>query len=259
MTPTADHAFDPDLYRPAADLLRDRVVLVTGAGDGIGQAAAQAYASHGATVILAGRTVAKLERVYDDIEANGGPTPTIMPVDLRGATLADYQDIAALIDQQLGRLDGVLHNAGVLGERKRIEDTSPASWDEVLKVNVTAGFLLTKALLPLLRNAPDAALLFTSSGVGRRGRAWWGAYAVSKFATEGLMEVLADELGASTRIRVNCINPGATNTSMRRSAYPAENPADNPAPADIMATWLYLMGPDSQGVNGQSLDAQRRR
>lgn len=251
-------AFDPGTYRPRPDLLQGRVILVTGAGAGIGRAAAENYARHGATVILAGRTVAKLEEVYDSIEAQGGPTPAIIPVDLRGATLEDYRQIAENIEQQLGRLDGVLHNASVLGERKRIEDTSPASWDEVLQVNVTAGFLLTKALLPLLRASDDASLVFTSSGVGRRGRAWWGAYAVSKFATEGLMQVLADELSGTTQVRVNCINPGATNTAMRRSAYPAENPSDNPDPAAIMATWLYLMGPDSQGVNAQSLDAQQR-
>lgn len=248
--------FDPHCYQPRSDLLAGRVILVTGAGDGIGRAAAIAYARHGATVILAGRTVAKLEAVYDHIMGEGGPQPAIIPVDLCGATLEDYQHIAERIGQQLGRLDGLLHNASLLGERKRIEDTTPARWDEVLQVNVTAAFLLTRALLPLLKAADDASLIFTSSSVGRRGRAWWGAYAVSKFATEGLMQVLADELGSTTSIRVNCINPGATNTAMRRSAYPAENPADNPVPEEIMATWLYLMGPDSRGVNGQSLDAQ---
>src|SRR5690625_5060278 len=194
---------DPRLYQPAPDLLAGRVIMVTGAGAGIGRAAALAYASHGATVILAGRTTARLEAVYDDIVAAGGPEPAIVPVDLAGATLEDCRHIAERIDSQLGRLDGLLHNAGVLGERKRIEDTSPESWEEVLRVNVSAAFLLTRALLPLLKAAPDASLIFTSSGVGRQGRAWWGAYAVSKFATEGLMQVLADELGSSTSVRVN--------------------------------------------------------
>lgn len=255
MTP----AFDPRHYQPQPDLLRDRVVMVTGAGDGIGQAAARSFAAHGATVILSGRTTAKLEAVYDEIVASGGPMPAIVPLDLRGATAADYAHIAERIEVELGRLDGVLHNAGVLGERKRIEDTRPGSWDEVLQVNLTAAFLLTQALLPLLRASPDASLVFTSSGVGRRGRAYWGAYAVSKFATEGLMQVLADELDTTTTVRVNCVNPGATNTAMRRSAYPAEDPAVNPDPADIMATYLYLMGPDSHGVTGQSLDAQPKK
>ena len=125
-----------------------------------------------------------------------------------------------------------------------------------MKVNVEAAFVLTRALLPALMAAPEASVLFSSSGVGRRGRAYWGAYAVSKFAVEGLSQVLADELQNTTRIRVNCINPGATNTTMRRTAYPAEPPQRNPSPAAIMPSYLYLMGPASAGVSGRSLDAQ---
>lgn len=248
--------FDRQSYHPRADLLAGRVILITGAGDGIGRAAALSCAQHGATVILAGRTVAKLEEVYDSIESAGGPVPAIIPMDLRGVKLEDCQQIAERIEENFGRLDGLLHNAGILGERKRIEDTTPAKWDEVLQVNVTAAFLLTKTLLPVLKKSDDASVVLTSSGVGRKGRAYWGAYAVSKFATEGLMQVLADELDSTTPVRVNCINPGATNTAMRRTAYPAEDPASNPNPEALMTTYLYLLGPDSRGVSGQSLDAQ---
>src|SRR5690606_19088827 len=148
------------------------------------------------------------------------------------------------------------HNAGELGERTPIASYKLSSWERVMKVNVSAQFMLTKALLPVLEKSPQGSIIFTTSGVGRRGRAFWGAYAVSKFATEGLCQVLAEELEGTTNIRVNCINPGATRTAMRAKAYPAEDPRTLKAPNDIMGVYLYLMGADSLGVSGQSLDAQ---
>ncbi|MFU8764536.1 MAG: SDR family NAD(P)-dependent oxidoreductase, partial [Haliea sp.] len=175
----------PSDYKPAQNLLRDKVILVTGAGDGIGRAAAESYAAHGATVVLLGRTQAKLEAVYDAIEAAGGAQPALFPMDLASASETDYATLAEAMDSTFGRLDGVLHNASVLGERRPIASASWTAWAEVMQVNVNAQFLLSKALLPLLEQAPQASLIFTSSGVGRRGRAYWGAYAVSKFATEG--------------------------------------------------------------------------
>ena len=155
-----------------------------------------------------------------------------------------------------GCLHGVLHNAALLGPRTPLEQYPTAKWLEVMAVNLNAPFALTRALMPALRLAPEASIVFSSSSVGRRGRAYWGAYAVSKFGIEGLSQVLADELVNTSAIRVNCINPGATNTAMRREAYPAESPASNPHPAQIMAAYLYLMGPASRGVTGCSLDAQ---
>lgn len=246
----------PSAYQAPADLLRDRIILITGAGDGIGRAAALSCAAHGATVILLGKTIAKLEAVYDEIESAGHGQPAIYPLHLRGATAQDYDDMREALAGEFGRIDGLLHNASILGQRKSIEQTSPDNWDDVLHVNLTAPFLLTRALLPLLRNSADGSIVFTSSGVGRRGRAYWGAYAVSKFGTEGLAQVLADELVNTSAIRVNCINPGATNTSMRRNAYPAENPVNNPLPEQIMPAYLYLLGSDSKGVTGESFDAQ---
>ena len=243
-------------YRPKQDLLKNRVILVTGAGDGIGRAAAKTYAAHGATVILLGRTSKKLEAVYDDIMAQGWPQPLIHPLDLELATPDDYALLADAINSELGRLDGILHNASLLGKRTPIANYDINSWCQVMHVNVTAQVMLTQALLPLLEKSEDAAIIFTSSGVGRKGRAFWGAYAVSKFATEGLMETLADELDGVTNIRVNCINPGATRTRMRAQAYPAEDVKQNPYPEEIMPVYLYLMGPDSKTVQGQSLNAQ---
>jgi NAD(P)-dependent dehydrogenase (short-subunit alcohol dehydrogenase family) len=246
----------PAGYGAPPDLLAGRTVMVTGAGDGIGRAAALAYAAHGATVILLGRTVEKLEAVYDAIEAAGGAQPAIFPMDLASAPEGDYAGLAGAVGETFGRLDGLLHNAGVLGERRPIENTTWKAWEQVMQVNVNAAFLLTRAMLPLLQAAPRASLLFTSSGVGRKGRAYWGAYAVSKFATEGLMQVLADELENTSEVRVNSLNPGATNTAMRRAAYPGEKPATNPSPEAIMPAYLYLMGDDSLGLHGRALDAQ---
>lgn len=243
-------------YEAPPGLLADRVILVTGAGDGIGRAAAKALAAHGATVVLAGRTLAKLEKVYDEIEANGDPQPALVPVDFSIAGSEEYRQLADTIESEFGHLDGILHNAGVLGDITPLEMYDPDTWDTVMKINLRAPLLLTQALLPLLKQSPDASIVFTSSSVGRRARAFWGAYAVSKCGIEGLSRMLADELMNTSNIRVNCINPGATRTTMRASAYPGEDPASVKLPDDIMPLYLYLMGPDSLGVTGQSLDAQ---
>lgn len=243
-------------YKAPENLLQDRIILVTGAGAGIGRAAAHAYAAQGATVILVGRTLEKLEQVYDEIEAAGHPQPAIVPLNLESATEHEYLELANTLEQEFGRLDGLLHNASLLGLRTPIESYDPVVWNQVMQVNVTAGFMLTQALIPLLSQSEDASIIFTTSSVGRTGKAFWGAYGVSKFATEGLAQILAQELENTTHIRVNCINPGATRTQMRASAYPAENPETNPTPEQIMPLYLYLMGPDSKTVNGQSLDAQ---
>ncbi|MEH6544694.1 MAG: YciK family oxidoreductase [Porticoccaceae bacterium] len=246
----------PDGYSAADDSLRDRVILVTGAGDGIGRTAALTFARYGATVILAGRTQEKLEAVYDSIEHAGYPQAAIYAIDLEHATEADYTALAEQLESEFSRLDGLLHNAAALGERTSIANYSLASWNQVMAVNVNAQFMLSKALLPLLKKSADASIVFTSSGVGRTGRAFWGAYAASKFATEGLSQILAAELENTSNIRVNCINPGATRTRMRAAAFPAEDPATIKTPEDIMPTYMYLMGPDSKGVTGQSIDAQ---
>ena len=246
----------PADYLPSPTLLEGKTILVTGAGDGIGRSAALAYAAHGATVILLGRTESKLEKVYDEIEQAGGPKPALVALDLATATEENVLHLAGGLAQEFPHLDGLLHNASILGERRPVESAGYAAWLEVMQVNVNAQFLLTRHMLPLLQAAPAASIVFTSSGVGRKGRAYWGAYAVSKFATEGFMQVLADELENTSRVRVNSLNPGATNTAMRRAAYPGELPTDNPAPEDIMATYLFLMGGDSAGITGQAFNAR---
>lgn len=245
-------------YSARPDLLKDRVVLVTGAGRGIGAAAARTYAAHGATVLLLGRTEANLSALYDKIEAAGHPQPVVIPFDLETALPHQYDELAAMIEAEFGRLDGVLHNASIIGPRTPIEQLTGEQFMQVMHINVNATFMLTTALLPLLKLSGDASIAFTSSSVGRKGRAYWGAYGVSKFATEGLMQTLADEIDGLGSLRANSINPGATRTDMRAQAYPAEDPTSNPTPDEIMPVYLYLMGPDSKGINGQALDAQTR-
>ena len=242
-------------YTAPADLLKDRVILVTGAGRGIGAEAARTYAAHGATVLLLGKTEKRLNAVYDEIVAAGHSEPVVIPLDLEKAAPEAYQELAAMVESEFGRLDGLLHNASILGPRTPLEQLAGENFAKVMQINVNAMFMLNSAMLPLLRLSKDASVIFTSSSVGRKGRAYWGAYAVSKFATEGLMQVMADECD-NTSIRANSVNPGATRTDMRAHAYPGENPLNNPTPAEIMPVYLYLMGPESAAVTGQALDAQ---
>ncbi len=243
-------------YDAAPELLADRVIMVTGAGAGIGRALAKAAAARGATVILLGRTQSRLESVYDEICAAGGPVPAIFPLNLERAGGEDYDRLSGAIESQWGRLDGLVQNAGILGARTPIEHHDVGDWQRVLHVNLTAPFILCRCLLPLLLRSRDASVVFTSSGVGRRGKAYWGAYAVSKFGIEGLSQVLADELENKPNIRVNAVNPGATRTSMRAAAYPGEDPAQLKTPEEILGVYLYLLGPESRGVTGESFDAQ---
>ena len=243
-------------YQAQQDSLKGRIILVTGAGSGIGKSAAVAYAAAGATIILAGRTVGKLEAVYDQIVEAGGIEPLIYPVDFEGATEDDFNELANQIDQQFGRLDGLLLNAGILGQRTPLSKYRQDVWDRVLKVNVSSQHMLTKALMPILETSENASVIFTTSGVGRVGRAFWGAYAASKFAIEGMVQVWAAENTGLNSVRMNCINPGATSTQMRATAFPAENPESIASPEEIMPAYLYLMGSESSDVNGQSIDAQ---
>ena len=242
--------FDKE-YAPAKTLLQNRVIAITGAGSGIGKTVAKTYAEYGATVILIGRTSSKLESLYDEIEAAGLPQAAIYTIDFNSAVEKNYQDMAEAFDQEFGRLDGIVHNAAILGQRTSLRNHSVDMWQSVFQVNVTAPFTMTKALLPLLQKGDNASVIFTGSTVGYNGRAYWGAYATSKAAVENLMQILADELDETSTIRSNSINPGATRTSMRTAAYPGENPDTVKLPSELMPLYLYLMGTDSIGSNGR--------
>lgn len=243
-------------YECPADALQGKVILVTGAGDGIGRVAALTFAQHGATVILLGRTPEKLERVYDEIEELGGPQPAMVPLNLAVATPDQCLELSNMLSNEFNQLDGILHNASTLGDITPIENYDENTWDTVMQVNVNAGFYLTRAFMPMLRASDDARIVFTSSGVGRKGRAFWGAYAVSKFATEGMMQVLADELENTGNIAVHSINPGGTRTTMRAQAFPGEDPASRKTPEQIMPAYLYLFGPEGAKQTGLAIDAQ---
>ncbi len=245
-------------YQPKQDLLQQRIILVTGAGDGIGREAALTYAKFGAQLVLLGRTESKLKAVQAEIAKLSAPPTYTITLDLLHTTQEQCQQVANELATRVPRLDGVLHNAGLLGDIAPMAELSMTMWNEVMQVNVNATFMLTQALLPLLLKSPAGSLVFTSSSVGRTGRANWGAYAVSKFATEGMMQVLADEY-KNRNLRVNCINPGGTRTQMRASAFPDEDKSKLKTPADIMPLYLYLMGDDSRRKTGMSFDAQPNR
>ena len=242
-------------YQPRTDLLKDRIILITGAGDGIGRAAAISYALHGATVVLHGRTLNKLEVIYDEIEGLGAPQPAILPLQLSTASEHDYEVLYQTLEKQFGRLDGILHNAGILGERVPLANYPVDIWDDVMAVNLRAPFVMTQALLPLLAKSEHASVVFASSGVGREARELWGAYSVSKIAIEAVSQIFAKERHYPN-VRFNCINPGATRTAMRAKAYPQEDPLSLVTPDSIMPAYLYLMGDDSLHMNGCSIDAQ---
>lgn len=243
-------------FDPPIDLLANKTVLVTGASDGIGKVCAKTFVQYGATVILLGRNQAKLEKVYDEIETACPGKTIIHPLDFRKAKPADFEQLAASLDAQFTSLDGLVHNAAMLGPRCPIQFYPDQDWQDLMQVNVTAAFALTKALLPAMTRSADARLLFTSSSVGRIGKAYWGAYGISKFAIEGMMQTLADELAKTTNIKVNSLNPGGTRTSMRRDAYPTEDPNSQPAPESIMPVYLYLFSSAAASIHGQALDVR---
>ena len=252
--------FDPRTHRPQPGELKGRVILVTGAGAGIGRAVSLALAAAGAEVILLGRTVRKLEAVHAEIAqlstGGGAPEASIVPLDLERALAKDYEAVVEAIHTRYGRLNGLLHNAALLGSLTPIEQYDVPTFMRVMHVNVTAAFILSQQLLPLLRASQDAAVLFTSSGVGKRGRAYWGAYSISKFAVEGMTQVLAQETEGNTTVRVNIIDPGKVRTTMRRQAYPSELQETLPTPESLTAPYVALLGPASRGVTGRRFEAQ---
>ena len=244
------------MHTNTSNALQSKLILVTGATDGIGREAAMHYALAGAEVILVGRHLKRLEATFDSIINAGGTPPIIHQMNLATANPDQYQQLADHIQTNYGQLDGLLHNAATLGGLTPIEHYDIKQWYEVFQVNCHARFLLTRALLPCLRKSKSARIIFTNATTGIVGKAYWGAYSCSEFANQGLMQILADEL-ENTPIKINCINPGPTRTKLRARAYPGENSQRLPHPKELMPVYLSLMGSDGDKFHGQTIDARR--
>jgi NAD(P)-dependent dehydrogenase (short-subunit alcohol dehydrogenase family) len=251
-----EFAMIPTPFTPDPDLLAGRVILITGAGSGLGKALAIESARAGAAVILCGRNQSKLERVYDEIESLGGARPALALLDLATATAVDYDNLAAVIGSEFDKLDGLVHAAGLLGDRTPLEQYDVPTWCRVLHVNLTAPFILTQVLLPNLRRSTDASVIFVSSGVVKNPRPFWGAYAVAKSGLESMRSMFSQELEGEPNIRVNSVNPGRMRTAMRAAAYPAEDPNTVPTPASVSGPFLYLLSARSRAIGGQYIEAQ---
>jgi len=246
----------PKQFAGNPGLLEGRAILITGAGGGFGRALALECARCGASVILCGRNGAKLDRLYDEIAAQGAPQPAIAQLDLASATATEYDRLADSVGSEFGKLDGIVHAAALLGDRTPLEQYDVPTWCRVLHVNLTAPFILTQVLLPSLRRSKDASVIFVSSGVAHNPRAYWGAYGVSKSGLEALRSMLSQELEGEENIRINSVNPGRMRTGMRAAAYPAEDPNTLPRPEAVAGPFLYLLSAHGRGIDGRYLDAQ---
>ena len=235
-------------YHPAEQLLKDRIILITGASRGIGKAVAMECARLGATILLVAKDLKRLEQTYDEIENMRGAQPAILSIDLEIAGADDYQTIAQSIEKEYGRLDGLLHNAGRVGGLTPLQQIDLTTWSHLIALHIHAPFLLSRACIPVLKNSSDPSILFT---VDETNKAYWGAYGVAKYGQIGLLKILADELDGDRQIRVNGVHPGKVRTDMRTHNYPGINPMEFPAPETVTAPFMYFLGPDSTGITGQ--------
>jgi NAD(P)-dependent dehydrogenase (short-subunit alcohol dehydrogenase family) len=241
-------------YQAPSDLLKGRVILVTGASGGLGSAAARAFAYHGATVMLHGRNVKKLEALYDQIVSAGSPEPAIVPLNLETATSAGFDKIAQAIQNEFGRLDGILHSAVQLTRLTPLDNQTPEEWLALLKINLVAPFALTRACLPLLKAAPDASVIMTSDTHGHAPAAYWGGFAVTKSGLETLVKIWAQEWEIYPQLRINALIPGPVNSPQRARTHPAESKKELPTPEDLTPVYLYLMGQESKGLSGRIIE-----
>jgi NAD(P)-dependent dehydrogenase (short-subunit alcohol dehydrogenase family) len=244
----------PASYRPPADLLCGRVILITGAGDGLGRVAALACAQHGATVVLLGRTVSKLEAAYDAIRAAGAAEPAIYPMNLAGATWNDHAELAATLEREFGALHGLVHCAAHFRGFVPLSETDPQDWMDSLQVNLTAPFALTHHCMPLLRTSGEASVVFVSDAAGRIGKPFAGAYGVAKAGIEGLVRIWAQEVEALQTVRINSLDPGPMNTALRRRGYVGDTGAAR-VPESVVPALLWLLGADGRDAHGGAFTA----
>ena len=243
-------------YQPASDLLAGRVILVTGASSGLGRAASLAYARHGATVALLARDANRLEQVYDEIVDLGGPEPAMFPYDLSVADDRSMETLAGTIEVHLKRLDGILHSAHQFYTLTPLALQTLEQWQTLMRVNLIAPFALTRACLPLLKQSPDASIVFTGETHGHRPAAYWGGYAVAKSGLETLTRVWSDEFDAEGPVRINTLVPGPVATTLRARTHPGLAPETLTAIDALLPWYLYLMGEDSRAVRGQIIECQ---
>jgi NAD(P)-dependent dehydrogenase (short-subunit alcohol dehydrogenase family) len=236
--------------------LTNHVILITGAGGGLGSTAALTLAKQGARIILLDKNIPRLEAVYDRLKAAKAPEPILYPFDLAGANEGEYQELANNIEKKYDSLQGVLHSAAEFSGFTPLSVQSTKDWGHTLNINLNAPFLLSRVLLPVLQKSQTATIVFTSDSSARTAPAYSGAYGVSKIALEGLAKILAEELELSNKIRVNTFIPGPVDSPLRARAYPAEDKTKLPTMESLAAAYLYLFGPQSIGVNGQAIDAR---
>ena len=227
-------------------MMEGKTILITGANRGIGKSLAKNFSNIGANVILLGKNEDSLNEVYDEIISCTKTKPLIIESDLNLLDLDGAHQIKKAIVNQYGVLDGLIYNAAKLGKMTSIEDYEDGLWKEIINTNLNSSFLIYKELIPILKAAPSGRIIFTSSGVAEAGKAYWGAYSVSKFAVKGLAEIMRDELDSTTNIKVFNYDPGATKTSMRASAYPGEDPNNLKDPDKLFGDYLWFFSEESQ-------------
>lgn len=236
-------------YVPSTGALQGRVILVTGAAAGLGRAIAKACARFGATVVMLDKEVRRAEETYDEIVNAGLPEPAIYPLDMQGATAKDYDDLANNIREQLGRLDGVVLNAAWLSAFTPIKHYEAELWSKMIMVNLHANFLLTRAVLPMLEEAPDASIVFAAH---ESNKAYFGAFGVAKAGMDAYCDILAAEYDDPNHfIRVNTVDTGPIRTSMRTLNYPGENPNSVARPEALVGPFLFYLGADAGKRTGE--------
>ena len=229
--------------------MQNKNILITGANKGIGRELSFEMSAKGANIILLGRDSRSLNETYDHIKKNHNTKPLIIECDLESLSQNQATEINNEIIRYYGHLDGLINNASILGKMSMLSEYDHETWSKVINVNLTASFLLIKSLIPALSGSACPRIIFTSSGVANKGRAFWGAYAISKAATKSMAEIFRDELESTSSLKIFNFDPGATRTSMRAFAYPAEDPSTLKDPQELQKCYEWFFSKESEITN----------